>query len=164
MPLGQLWPTGPIYSLYTAYIQPIYSLYTAYMQPIYSLYTVQRLHATSMVQRLHGAPAPAPPLMMMMSRTKTQGPVASCERQSAETLDRTGQVKNTVKGTRTRSSERVAYSSGNSGGKSQWCVPSGGVPIPCDYRLYDTGTDTDYKSPPPVPARTNGWHWGRETA
>ena len=28
MPLGQLWPTGPIYSLYTAYIQPIYSLHT----------------------------------------------------------------------------------------------------------------------------------------
>ena len=24
LPLGQLWPTGPIYSLYTAYTQPIY--------------------------------------------------------------------------------------------------------------------------------------------
>ena len=46
VPLGQLWPTGPIYSLYTAYIQPIYSQYTAYIQPIYSLYTayIQRLH------------------------------------------------------------------------------------------------------------------------
>ena len=27
--LGQLWPTGPIYSLYTAYMQPICSLYAA---------------------------------------------------------------------------------------------------------------------------------------
>ena len=46
VPLGQLWPTGPIYSLYTAYIQPIYILYTAYIQPICSLYTanIQRLH------------------------------------------------------------------------------------------------------------------------
>jgi len=25
VPRAQLWPTGPIYSLYTAYIQPIYS-------------------------------------------------------------------------------------------------------------------------------------------
>ena len=37
VPRGQLWPTGPIYSLYTAYIQPIYSLYAVYIQPIYSL-------------------------------------------------------------------------------------------------------------------------------
>ena len=37
MPLGQLWPTEPLYSLYTAYIQPIYSLYTAYIQPIYTV-------------------------------------------------------------------------------------------------------------------------------
>jgi len=34
VPRRQLWPTGPIYSQYTAYIQPIYSLYTAYIQPI----------------------------------------------------------------------------------------------------------------------------------
>ena len=31
MPLGQLWPAGPIYSLYAAYIQPICSLYTAHI-------------------------------------------------------------------------------------------------------------------------------------
>ena len=36
VPRGQLWPTGPIYSLYTAYIQPINGLYTAYIQPKYS--------------------------------------------------------------------------------------------------------------------------------
>ena len=29
VPLGHLWPTGPIYSLYAAYIQPIYSLHPA---------------------------------------------------------------------------------------------------------------------------------------
>jgi len=29
VPLGQIWPTGPIYSLYSPYMQPIYSLYTA---------------------------------------------------------------------------------------------------------------------------------------
>ena len=39
VPRGQLWPTGPIYSLYTAYIQPINGLYTAYIQPKYSQYT-----------------------------------------------------------------------------------------------------------------------------
>jgi hypothetical protein len=51
VPRGQLWPTGPIYSLYTAYIQPIYSLYTAYTQPTHSLHTayIQRCahHSTA---------------------------------------------------------------------------------------------------------------------
>ena len=34
MPLGQLWPTGPRYSLYTAYVQPIYRVLFVWQIPV----------------------------------------------------------------------------------------------------------------------------------